>query len=325
MINPEKLVAPRDWFTCDIPRQEMKKLLARDNYHAWLAVAGWVALMAAIGWFAFFLYPSAWSIPVFFLYGLIYSSNNAKWHECSHGTAFRTPWLNDLFYFLCGAMEFRDAVDFRWSHARHHSYTIITGVDPEIAVPRPPKLLLVLLDCFYLRMGFYAVRNLLMHTVGIPAKEVRAYVPDSELQRMFWSARAVLVLQLIPVVLAIALHSWLPVLFFGLPRFYGAIVGWVFIALQHVGLAQDVWDHRLNTRSLRFNFILSYLYMHMENHVEHHMYPLVPFHALPRLRERVKGRLPAPYRGLIHGSRELLPVLFQQKKNPGVYIHRPLP
>lgn len=198
-------------------------------------------------------------------------------------------------------------------------------MDAEIAVPRPPRFLLILADCLYLRMGYYAVRNLLLHSLGIPAREVRAYVPDSEFPRMFWSARAVLALQLIPVALAVVLHSWLPVLFFGLPRLYGAIVGWNFIALQHAGLAENVWDHRLNTRSLRFNFILSCLYMHMENHLEHHIYPLVPFHALPKLRVMVKAQLPAPYRGLVHGTRELLPVLLRQKKDPTVFIHRPLP
>jgi fatty acid desaturase len=325
MVNPEEVVKAQEWFTCDIARQEMKSFLQKDDYHAWLNILGWIALMAASGYLAIRLYPSAWAIPAFFLYGLIYSSNNAKWHECSHGTAFKTLWLNDLFYFICGAMELRDAVDFRWSHARHHSYTIITGVDAEIAVPRPPRLLLVLLDCFYIRMGYYAVRNLILHSLGVPAPEVRAYVPETDFRRMFWSARAVLALQLVPVVLAILLHSWLPVLFFGLPRFYGAVVGWAFIVMQHVGLAENVWDHRLNTRSLHFNFILTFLYMHMENHIQHHMYPLVPFHALPRLRERVQSQMPRPYRGMIEGFRELLPILFKQRKDPSVFIRRPIP
>ena len=325
MVDPKELVKEQEWFTCSITKQEMKVLLARDDRHAWLNVVGWLALMAGSGALAFFLYPTAWAIPAFLLYGLIYSTNNAKWHECSHGTAFKTPWLNDLFYFICGAMEFRDAVDFRWSHARHHSYTIITGVDPEIAVPRPPNLLLVLLDFFYLRMGYHAVKNLILNSVGIPAKEVTAYVPEEEYPRMFWSARAVLALQIVPVVLAIVLNSWLPVLFFGLPRFYGAAVSWAFILLQHVGLARDVWDHRLSTRSLHFNPVMSFLYMHMENHVEHHMYPLVPFHALPKLRELVKAQMPRPYRGLLDGGRELVPVLLRQVKDPAVFIRRPAP
>ena len=325
MVNPEDLVKAQEWYTCTVTKQEMKSLMARDDHHAWLNVAGWLALLAASGWLAFRLYPSAWAIPAFFLYGLIYSTNNAKWHECSHGTAFRTPWINDLFYFICGAMEFRDAVDFRWSHARHHSYTIITGVDPEIAVPRPPHLLLVILDFFYVRMGYYAVKNLILNSVGVLAKAVAAYVPEEEYQRMFWSARVVLALQIVPIVLAIGFHSWLPVLFFGLPRFYGAAVSWTFILLQHVGLAQNVWDHRLSTRSMHFNFILGFLYMHMENHVEHHMYPLVPFHALPRLQELVKAQMPRPYRGLWDGGRELVPVLLQQKKDPSVFIRRRVP
>jgi fatty acid desaturase len=79
-------------------------------------------------------FRTGWAIFAFFLYGVIYASGNAKWHKCSHGTAFKTPWLNDLFFFFGGAMEFRDMVDFRWSHARHHSYTIMKGIDPEIAL-----------------------------------------------------------------------------------------------------------------------------------------------------------------------------------------------
>ena len=78
--------------------------------------------------------------------------------------------------------------------------------------------------------------------------------------------------------------SWLPVLFGVLPRFYGAPFIWVFIWLQHVGLAENVWDHRLSTRSLRVNFFFTFLFMNMESHIEHHLYPMVPFHALPRLR-----------------------------------------
>jgi fatty acid desaturase len=100
------------------------------------------------------------------------ASSSAKWHECSHSTAFKSNWPNEIFYFLCGAMEFRDYMDFRWSHAWHHSYTIMTGVDPEIAVSRPPKLVFVFLDFFYLKSGFMDVRKLLLHSLGIVPKSV---------------------------------------------------------------------------------------------------------------------------------------------------------
>jgi fatty acid desaturase len=65
--------------------------------------------------------------------------------------------------------------------------------------------------------------------------------------------------------------------------------------------------------------------MNMESHVEHHLYPLVPFHALPKLHERLKDQLPRPYQGLWEGSRELMPLLFRQKRDPSLHIRREVP
>lgn len=256
---------------------------------------------------------------------MIYCRCNPRWHEAGHGTAFKTPWLNDFFHFLCGAMEFRDVVDFWWSHARHLSYTIMRGIDPEIPVSRPPSLFFVILDVLYLHMGFLAVRNLVLHSLGIVPKELRDYVPEQEFRRMAWSARAVLALYAAAIVLAVVLRSWLPVLFFVLPRFYGAPLLFLFIYLRHAGMQENIWDHRLCTRSMRLNPLFSFLVMNMEGHVEHHQYPMVPFHALPRLRKRIEGELPEPYRGLLGGAREIVPALLKMHKDPTYYVRRPLP
>ena len=38
-----------------------------------------------------------WCVPFFFVYGVLYgSSSDSRWHECGHGTAFRTRWMNDV-------------------------------------------------------------------------------------------------------------------------------------------------------------------------------------------------------------------------------------
>jgi fatty acid desaturase len=65
--------------------------------------------------------------------------------------------------------------------------------------------------------------------------------------------------------------------------------------------------------------------MNMESHIEHHIYPLVPFHALSELHLRLKDDLPQPYSSLWQGFTELLPVLFKQRQDPSLYIKRPLP
>ena len=61
---------------------------------------------------------------------------------------------------------------------------------------------------------------------------------------------------------------------------------------QHAGLAENVLDHRLNCRTVYMNPLHRYLYWNMNYHVEHHMFPLVPYHALPRLHELVKADMP---------------------------------
>ena len=79
------------------------------------------------------------------LYG---SASDSRWHECGHGTAFRTGWMNDVVYQIASFMIMRNPVTWRWSHARHHTDTFIVGRDPEIAVMRPPVLLKVVVNFF---------------------------------------------------------------------------------------------------------------------------------------------------------------------------------
>ena len=64
--------------------------------------------------------------------------------------------------------------------------------------------------------------------------------------------------------------------------------------LQHIGLADNVIDHRLNTRTVYMNPISRCIYWNMNYHVEHHMFPMVPYHALPRLHDLIKHDLPVP-------------------------------
>ena len=67
-------------------------------------------------------------------YGVLYgSAGDSRWHECGHGTAFKTRWMNDAVYQIACFMIMREPEIWRWSHTRHHTDTIIVGRDPEIA------------------------------------------------------------------------------------------------------------------------------------------------------------------------------------------------
>jgi fatty acid desaturase len=158
--------------------------------------------------------------------------------------------------------------------------------------------------------------------LGIPSIAARAAVLEEEFNKMYWWSRAVLMLYLITIGIAIYTGSWLPLLYFGLPRYYGGFVQSAMIFLQHAGLKQDVWDHRENSRTIYMNPILGFLYMNMQYHVEHHIYPLIPFHQLPKLHEKIKDQLPTPYKSVWVAYKELIPVLLRQIKDPKHDINR---
>jgi MocE subfamily Rieske [2Fe-2S] domain protein len=99
------------------------------------------------------------------------------------------------------------------------------------------------------------------------------------------------------------------------------IFGWT----QHAGLAENVLDHRLNCRTIRMNFINRFLYWNMNYHLEHHMFPLVPYHQLPRLHKLIRDDCPEPYPSLFAAYREIIPAVLRQIKDPGYFVERKLP
>ncbi len=117
--------------------------------------------------------------------------------------------------------------------------------------------------------------------------------------------------------LALYARSILPLMFIGLPNLYGAWLMPIYGYTQHAGLAENVLDHRLNCRTVYMNPVNRYLYWNMNYHVEHHMFPLVPYHALPRLHELVKDDMPR-LTAAAGGLARIVPAVLRQAKDPGL-------
>ena len=114
-------------------------------------------------------------------------------------------------------------------------------------------------------------------------------------------------------------------MFIGLPSFYGGWLQMVYGMPQHAGLAEDVLDHRLNTRTVYLNPINRFLYWNMGYHIEHHMFPMVPYHNLGKLHALMKDDCPPPYHGLVEAYRETHPGADPPVEGPGLLIKRALP
>ena len=66
--------------------------------------------------------------------------------------------------------------------------------------------------------------------------------------------------------------------------------------------------------------------MNMNYHLEHHMLPAVPYHALPGIHEAIRDQTPQAYISLWDVYREMVPALIRQAtKDPDYHIERSLP
>jgi fatty acid desaturase len=319
-------LASADWYHSEVPRKAMKELMQRSDGPAIRDTALWIALILGSAAGAIYFWGTWWCVPFFVVYGVLYgSSSDSRWHECGHGTAFKTRWMNDAVYQFASFMQMRNPVAWKWSHARHHTDTIIVGRDAEIAVMRPPDLLKAALMFTGLVDFHHSLPALFRQAFfGLNAEEA-SYIPEMEWQRAVTAARWHVAIYLLAA--AIALYTWsiLPFMLIGLPRIYGS---WHMVLtglLQHIGLADDVVDHRLNTRTVYMNPISRWIYWNMNYHVEHHMFPMVPYHALPRLHELIKDDLPTPNPSMWHAYREVWPVLLRQLRYEDFYLRRELP
>jgi fatty acid desaturase len=319
-------LAAAAWYHTDIPRKEMKALMARQDQPAIRDTALLFGCMLVFAGLGIWLWPSLWSAPFWLAYGTLYgSAMDSRWHECGHGTAFRTPWMNTVVYNVASFCMVRNPVEWRWSHARHHTDTVIVGRDPEIAVMRPPVMGKVIGNFFGIFDAWSGWSRMVLNALGKLDPEEATFIPESEQPKVIRVARIWVAIYAATIGLALWTGSILPLMVIGLPRLYGAWHHVMTGLLQHGGLADNVIDHRLNSRTVLMNPISRFIYWNMNYHVEHHMFPMVPYHRLPELHEKIRYDLPAPTPSIWAGYAEMWPAFLRQLRYEDFYLRRDLP
>lgn len=314
------------WYQSQVDTKDMLRLLERKNGTAIRDTIIWVTLLIGSGAAGFLLWGTWWAIIPFFIYGIFYGTAcDSRWHESLHGTAFKSDWMNRVLYEISSFMVVRESVYWRWTHIRHHSDTLIIGRDPEIAAPRPPNIPLQIANMFNLGDWVVYLKRVSTHFIGRVTKEDRDLLPESEFKKLYLGARLIVLIYAIVIGLCIYFGSILPLMYVGLPSIYGAWLMPIYSLTQHSGLNENVLDHRLNSRTIYLNRINRYIYWNMNYHIEHHMFPLVPYHALPDLHELIKKDCPKPYKNLASAWREIFSAWEKQKNDPSYFVSVTLP
>ena len=147
--------------------------------------------------------------------------------------------------------------------------------------------------------------------------------PSEHTKSIHWS-RYLLLFHGVILIISISTGLWVLSLFFSIAPF---TANWAFYFVgltQHCGLMDNVNDFRKNTRTIYLNPILSFLYWHMNWHIEHHMFAGVPCYNLKKLHMAVKEDMPAP-RTLLGAWKEMREVWCKQQDDANYQFNTTVP
>jgi fatty acid desaturase len=272
-----------------LPRKELKALLRRRDAPALRYVVGHLALIGATGALVALTWLTWWMPLAMFVHGITLVFLFAPMHECTHGTAFKTRWMNSTFATLCGLVLMRPALYFRYRHAAHHSYTQDPARDPD-QVAMPDGLKGYLGEVFGMEFWPKVVGTLYRGFTGRFNEREKTFLPDSERPRVIWEARLMIAFFAALTSAAIVFGFWIGLLAFWLiPRIIAEPMLRLVRMAEHTGMEEGP-DPLTNTRTTLSNPVVRFLYWQMPYHAEHHLAPSVPFHNLRALHDALPGK-----------------------------------
>jgi fatty acid desaturase len=304
------------WFAPVIDQGVIRGYMRRTNRSALVNLTAWILLCVVTGWLVVISRHTLWVIPALFAYGTILSFAYAASHECAHGTAFRTRWLNETVFWLTSLVFMEEPLYRRYAHAAHHTHTWFNPSDPQKPYGNPLSLHQYVTATLGFTFYFDAARQLARHSAGRFTEAERVFIPEGELRKASFNSRVMATVYLGLLAYGIAFQSPWPFLLYFIPRFCGGLIITAYINTQHMCMAEDLYDHRRTTRSIRCNRLERLLYWNMNYHIEHHLYPAVPFHALPALSAQIADQLPPPVSGVVGANLDILRAVVRQRTDP---------
>lgn len=258
--------------------EQLHQLSARKRILEVLPFAGLYAIGAFMAWLA----PSTpWlTLPAILLMGLALNSLGILIHEGLHGLLARDPRANHFFGFLCGAPLLLSATAYQVTHCDHH-FELGRKLDYGTYKQHLGKRHLVW-------MAYFAQLFLgsIIYILFIPVLAFK--VADARTRFFILFEYAVI------GGLVMLLFTFVPSTTILL---YWVYPGLVLMALSNIrGLAShalgDLDDIYLSSRTIPSSRLVSFLFLHENYHLEHHLFPRVPSYHLKAAHALIWHRLP---------------------------------
>ena len=339
-----------NWYRCPIEKDILRNLTLKNDWQGFLQAGGHFILVLLTGIITYYFWSLGnWNafILMLFFHGTISSFfSGVAPHELGHGTVFRTRAYNKGFLYLFSLISWWDPYDYAVSHTYHHRYTMYPVADRENLSPLQPSLNLVLmLQLFTFNLFskpgrtfgkgglFFAIYLTILSALGktnsteIPSQEwlqtLHEDHPTEHIKSILWS-KFLLIFHGGILLISILYGQWVLSLIVSVAPFTANWASYFVGLTQHCGLKDTDPDFRKNTRTITLNPFLSFLYWHMNWHIEHHMFAGVPCYNLKKLHRFIADDMPNP-RTLIGAWKEMREVWRKQQNDSEYQFDTPVP
>ncbi|WP_303977449.1 fatty acid desaturase [Dongia mobilis] len=279
----------------------IRPLLERSDRPGLVHLAGHLALLVITGLLIAKSGNSLWMWPAMFLHGAVLVFLFAPLHETIHRTAFATRALNDGVAFVIGLLLVLPREYFRAFHFAHHRHTQDPLKDPELAMPRPVTRREWLLYTSGLTYWRFRLSGLMTRALGRVEEDF--YGNDQQRQKVVRESRLILGLIAAILVLSLTFRSDIAFRYWIIPALLGQPLLRLYLLAEHWGCALMPADMLARTRTTYTNAFMYFLVWNMPYHAEHHAYPAVPFHALPKANALLRDRLVVTSPGYLAATR----------------------
>lgn len=294
-----------------LSRAELKELMQRSDAPAFQHLAIWVLVLITTTTLVVLAWNSWLIWPAMFAQGIVMVHHFSLQHECVHYTVFRTRRYNDIAGQICGFIIMLPHRFFRYEHCDHHTFTQVTGDDPEL-IPTPTTYgayFFYLTAIPYWRTKF---TEIFRHASGNLSDDERKFIPKEEHAAVYRDARVMLGTYL-AVFAAMAVTGWWGLIWLWvIPVILGEPVMRFIRMTEHVGRPTVAQMHE-NTRTSIVSLPWRFLCWNMNYHAEHHYVSSVPFHTLPKLHEKLKDHIYVEKGGYIGAHVDILRQIHARK------------
>lgn len=275
---------------------DLRELSVRSNLPGIVRASshyGAIGVFGVLIWLVASTYGLPWAIPLMVVQGYFVAFLFMVVHETAHKTAFRNRALNlvigHLSSFVIG-LPYEYYCLFHWDH---HRYTQDPARDPELLVgPMPASDTQLAIAYSGIRQVAFRLRLMLRH--GLSGSATAPWIPEAKRHIVVKEARLYLAGYLMLLVASIALHTAILLWVWVVPLVVGQLFLRLYLYAEHTGCDRTRSAFQ-NTRTTYTDRFTKWFAWNMPYHVEHHAYPSIPFHALPKLNGIVDGQI--VYRG----------------------------